>query len=85
MPIIGITIILLTKSWYINDPMFLFILILLACGPPAVNCINMTRLTRTYEEEMATLLFYSYIAVVPIISILLMIVLTIISKIETQD
>ncbi|CAJ0843670.1 11722_t:CDS:2 [Entrophospora sp. SA101] len=84
MPIIGITTILLTRSWYISDPMFWFVLILLACGPPAVNCMNLTQLTGTFQEEMATLLFYSYIAVVPMITMLLMVILTIISKVASE-
>nr|CAG8497146.1 11294_t:CDS:2 [Entrophospora candida] len=84
MPIIGIITILLTRSWYISDPMFWFVLILLACGPPAVNCMNLTQLTGTFQEEMATLLFYSYIAVVPMITMLLMVILTIISKVASE-
>ncbi|CAG8443058.1 6106_t:CDS:2 [Diversispora eburnea] len=59
MPLIGIAIILLTRNWYINDPMLWFILIMLACGPPAVNCMNLTQFTGTFQEEMAALLFYS--------------------------
>ncbi|CAG8773440.1 1336_t:CDS:1, partial [Dentiscutata heterogama] len=59
-------------SWYMNDPMLWFVLTLFASGPTAVNCMNLVQLTGTFREEMATLLFYSYITVVPMITFLLM-------------
>ncbi|RHZ72531.1 hypothetical protein Glove_242g19 [Diversispora epigaea] len=83
MPLIGIAFIVLTRNWYINDPMLLFVLIMLACGPPAVNCMNLAQFTGTFQEEMAALLFYSYITVAPLITLLVMGVLSIIGKIKS--
>ncbi|KAG9295712.1 hypothetical protein G9A89_001729 [Geosiphon pyriformis] len=61
MPIIGISLVMLTRSWYIDDPMLWFALMLFASGPTAVNCVNITQFTGAFQDEMATLLFYSYI------------------------
>ncbi|CAG8762947.1 10844_t:CDS:2, partial [Cetraspora pellucida] len=72
MPIIGVVTILSTRTWYINDPMLLFVLMLFASGPTAINCMNLVQLTGTFKEEMATLLFYSYIAVAPMTTCLVM-------------
>ncbi|CAG8786494.1 13393_t:CDS:2, partial [Dentiscutata erythropus] len=69
MPIIGIFLVLYTTSYYINDPMLWFILILLASGPTAINCVNMAQLTNTYQEEFAALLFYSYILATPFVTL----------------
>ncbi|RHZ78960.1 hypothetical protein Glove_153g41 [Diversispora epigaea] len=80
MPVIGIIIVLLTKNWFVRDPMLWFILMMLASGPTAVNCLNLAYLNKSFEEEMATLLFYSYMAVAPLITIIVMGVLSIIGK-----
>ncbi|CAG8606813.1 9041_t:CDS:2 [Acaulospora morrowiae] len=72
MPIIALIIVLSTRHLYMQDPMLLFVLVMLACGPPAVNCMNLTHFTGTFKEEMATLLFYSYIAAAPMITLLVM-------------
>ncbi|CAG8653126.1 998_t:CDS:2 [Funneliformis caledonium] len=80
MPIIGVTVVIITKDYYLNDPMLWFVLMLLASGPPAVNCMNLSQLTGSFQEEMVALLFYSYAAVAPLIALLIMAMLTIIGK-----
>ncbi|CAG8679365.1 27769_t:CDS:2 [Dentiscutata erythropus] len=70
MPIIGGIMIILTKSLYRNDPMLWFILMMISSGPTAINCINLVQLTGNFEEEMATLLFYSYICLAPLITVI---------------
>ncbi|RIB03082.1 auxin efflux carrier [Gigaspora rosea] len=79
MPIIGVIMIISTKSLYINDPMLWFILMMIASGPTAISCINLVQLTGNFEEEMAVLLFYSYICLAPIITITVISFLTIIN------
>ncbi|RIA92466.1 auxin efflux carrier [Glomus cerebriforme] len=80
MPIIGTIIIIYTKDYYLADPMFWFILMSMSSGPPAVNCMNLAQLTGNYQGEMATLLFYSYAAVGPLMAILVMAMLSLIEK-----
>ncbi|CAG8544269.1 7316_t:CDS:2 [Acaulospora colombiana] len=80
MPIIGIVIVLATRHLYLEDPMLLFVLVMLASGPTAVNCMNLAQFTGTFQEEMATLLFYSYIAAAPTITLLVVGLLSIIGK-----
>ncbi|CAG8516033.1 9069_t:CDS:2 [Cetraspora pellucida] len=79
MPIIGGIMVMSTKSLYRGDPMLWFILMMLASGPTAINCINLVQLTGNFEEEMAALLFYSYICLAPLITLIVMSFLTIIS------
>ncbi|CAG8503323.1 7605_t:CDS:1 [Diversispora eburnea] len=85
MPLIGIILVLLTKNWFVQDPMLWFILMLLASGPTAVNCLNLAYLNKSFEEEMATLLFYSYMALAPFITIIVMGMLSIIGNFNTRS
>jgi auxin efflux carrier family protein len=80
MPAIGITLVMLAKDYFIDDKMLWFVLMLMASGPPAVNCMNLTQVTGTFQGEMATLLLYSYVVVGPLMSILVMIMLNLIDK-----
>ncbi|RHZ50118.1 hypothetical protein Glove_505g16 [Diversispora epigaea] len=84
MPTIGLVMIFFTRTWYMNDPVLWFVLILIASGPTAVNCMNLAQLCGVFQEEMATLLFYSYVAVAPLITPLIMITLSIISTISPK-
>ncbi|KAG9305021.1 hypothetical protein G9A89_007424 [Geosiphon pyriformis] len=80
MPFIGIGIVMWTRDWFSNDPMLWFALMFLAAGPSAVNCINITQLTGAFQEEMAALLFYSYAAVAPILTVSVMVMFLAIEK-----
>jgi predicted permease len=80
MPVIGVILVLVTYQHYLNDRMLWFVLMLLASGPSAVNCMNIAQLTGTFQEEMATLLFYSYIALAPLLTITLMVMLTVLQS-----
>ncbi|CAG8566425.1 836_t:CDS:2 [Paraglomus occultum] len=84
MPVLGISLVLLTRGLYFDDPMLLFVLMLMASGPSAVNCINICQLTNTFEEEMAELLMYSYGAVAPIMTMTVMGLLLIIINIYSE-
>ncbi|KAF0369732.1 auxin efflux carrier [Gigaspora margarita] len=81
MPVIGTVMVLLTKHWYLSDPMLWLILILMASGPTAVNCINLTQLTDNYQEEMSAVLFYGYVVSIPLVTILLMVILSCLKEI----
>ncbi|CAG8470175.1 6293_t:CDS:2 [Ambispora leptoticha] len=72
MPFIGIFLVMMTRDWLVDDPMLWFVLMMLASGPSAFNCINITQLTGAFQEEMARLLIYSYIAVIPILTVTVM-------------
>ncbi|CAG8447886.1 9941_t:CDS:2 [Diversispora eburnea] len=76
MPTIGLIVIFFTKTWYMDDPTLRFVLILIASGPTGVNCMNLAQLCGAFQEEMAALLFYSYIAMAPMITPLIMIILS---------
>ncbi|CAG8454044.1 215_t:CDS:2 [Dentiscutata erythropus] len=76
MPVIGTVMVMLTRDWYLNDPMLWFVLILMASGPTAVNCMNLAQLTDNFQEEMSALLFYGYVAAIPMVTFLMMIVLS---------
>ncbi|CAG8532512.1 36588_t:CDS:2 [Gigaspora margarita] len=75
MPIIGIFLVLHTTSYYANDPMLWFILILISFGPPAISCVNLAQLANNYQEEFSALLFYGYIFAAPLAAILVMFLL----------
>ncbi|KAF0441360.1 auxin efflux carrier [Gigaspora margarita] len=75
MPIIGILLVLHTTSYYANDPMLWFILILISFGPPAISCVNLAQLANNYQEEFSALLFYGYIFAAPLAAILVMFLL----------
>ncbi|CAG8482876.1 3029_t:CDS:2, partial [Acaulospora colombiana] len=62
MPIFGVILVLITRFWYMHDPMLWFVLMLFASGPTAIGCLNLAQLNGSFEEEMAALLFYSYLA-----------------------
>ncbi|GBC00333.1 hypothetical protein RclHR1_03810022 [Rhizophagus clarus] len=79
MPIIGTIIVVYTKDYFIVDPMFWFILMSMSSGPPAVNCMNLAQITGNFQGEMATLLFYSYAAVGPLMAVLVMAMLRVIA------
>ncbi|CAG8490036.1 6703_t:CDS:2 [Ambispora gerdemannii] len=81
VPIFGISLVYLTRTWYsYYDPMLWFVLMLLSASPTAVNCINLTQLTGTFQEEMSTLLFYSYVLTAPILTFLIMIMILVIQN-----
>ncbi|CAG8465054.1 9014_t:CDS:2 [Dentiscutata erythropus] len=75
MPVIGILLVLYTTSYYINDPMLWFVLILLASGPTAISCVNLAQLANNYQEEFSALLFYSYILATPFVTLVVVFVL----------
>ncbi|CAG8460862.1 10697_t:CDS:2, partial [Gigaspora rosea] len=75
MPIIGILLVFHTTSYYTNDPMLWFIIILISFGPPAITCINLAQLANNYQEEFAALLFYGYIFATPLAAILVIFLL----------
>ncbi|CAG8664269.1 19753_t:CDS:2, partial [Dentiscutata erythropus] len=75
MPIIGILLVMFTTSYYIDDPMLWFVLILISSGPPAINCANIAQLTNNYQDEFSVLLFYAYIFTIPFTTILVMFIL----------
>ncbi|CAG8569652.1 8805_t:CDS:2, partial [Acaulospora morrowiae] len=83
MPIIGVVLVLVTKSWYMQDPMLWFVLMLFASGPTAIGCINLAQLNESFEEEMAALLFYSYVAVPPLLTLIVMSMLTVIGSVNS--
>ncbi|CAG8522644.1 16943_t:CDS:2 [Gigaspora rosea] len=78
MPIFAVLLVLFTTSYYLNDPMLWFVLILVASGPTAVSCINLSQLTNTYQEEFSALLFYSYLLAAPFVTALILLVLNLI-------
>ncbi|RGB25589.1 auxin efflux carrier [Rhizophagus diaphanus] len=80
MPIIGTIIVVYTKDYFLVDPMFWFILMSMSSGPPAVNCMNLAQITGNFQGEMATLLFYTYAAVGPLMAILVMAMLRVIAE-----
>uniref|UniRef100_A0A1D1XJP4 Putative transporter C5D6.04 n=1 Tax=Anthurium amnicola TaxID=1678845 RepID=A0A1D1XJP4_9ARAE len=84
MPIVGVTMVLFTREYYLDDPMLVFVLMLMASGPSAVNCINICQLTNTFEEEMAALLMYSYSAAAPLMTMTVMGLLLIIVNIYNE-
>ncbi|KAI9286439.1 auxin efflux carrier [Umbelopsis sp. AD052] len=61
MPILGGAAVLSLRQWVTDDPMLLFVLILLAASPTAINLMTISQMTRRYESETATVLFYSYL------------------------
>ncbi|KAI8581177.1 hypothetical protein K450DRAFT_233456 [Umbelopsis ramanniana AG] len=61
MPILGGAAVLSLRQWVTDDPMMLFVLILLAASPTAINLMTISQMTRRYESETATVLFYSYL------------------------
>ncbi|KAF0457456.1 auxin efflux carrier [Gigaspora margarita] len=75
MPIIGVSVVFFTTSYYIDDPMLWFVLILISSGPPAINCANLAQLTNNYQDEFSALLFYAYIFAIPFTTISVMFVL----------
>ncbi|KAG9287140.1 hypothetical protein G9A89_001034 [Geosiphon pyriformis] len=81
MPIIGIFLVVFLRSWYLNDPMLWFILMLEASGPSAITIMNMAQVTGAFQEEAATLLFYSYLVLAPFITVTMMCILTILGNI----
>ncbi|CAG8569959.1 9978_t:CDS:2 [Ambispora gerdemannii] len=83
MPFIGISLVMMTRGWFLDDPMFWFVLMMLASGPSAINCINVTQLTGAFQEEMAALLIYSYIAVIPTLTVTVMTMFYLIHKTST--
>ncbi|CAG8483580.1 4983_t:CDS:2 [Ambispora leptoticha] len=85
MPIIGISLVVLTRSWYFDDPMLWFVMMLAASGPTAINTMNMAQITGSFLEEVAALLAYSYIALAPMITVFMMIMLSVIENLTRQD
>ncbi|CAG8605769.1 2686_t:CDS:2, partial [Ambispora leptoticha] len=85
MPIIGISLVVLTRGWYFDDPMLWFVLMLAASGPTAINTMNMAQITGSFQEEVAALLAYSYIALAPMITVFTMIMLSVIESLTHQD
>ncbi|CAG8620456.1 825_t:CDS:2 [Ambispora leptoticha] len=81
VPLLGIPLVYFTRSWYnYYDPMLWFVLMLLSTNPTAINCVNITHLTGTFEEEMSTLLFYTYLITAPILSFMVMLMIVLIEN-----
>ncbi|KAL1922401.1 uncharacterized protein VTP21DRAFT_9940 [Calcarisporiella thermophila] len=66
LPLISTAMVLGLRHWISTDPMMLFVLLLMGSGPTAINMINMSQLVGAHEGETATMLFYSYLMVVPL-------------------
>ncbi|KXS18067.1 auxin efflux carrier [Gonapodya prolifera JEL478] len=68
MPVISTALVLWTRQWLdlgLSDPMFVMTLMILGGGPTAVNLLQICQVHGSYEDEMASLLFWSYVLVVP--------------------
>ncbi|CAG8487400.1 8825_t:CDS:2 [Ambispora leptoticha] len=82
MPIIGIAFLIATRSWYFEDPMLWFVLMLTASGPTAINLLNIAQMVGAFEQEISALLVYSYVALIPMLSVYVMIFLSVIDWIK---
>ncbi|CAG8593000.1 499_t:CDS:2 [Ambispora gerdemannii] len=80
MPIIGILLVVMTRGWYFKDPMLWFVMMMTASGPSAIIIINMAQLTGSFQEEVAALLAYSYLALTPMATVFMMIMLEVIER-----
>ncbi|CAG8483561.1 4982_t:CDS:2 [Ambispora leptoticha] len=85
MPIIGISLVVLTRGWYFDDPMLWFVMMLATSGPTAINTMNVAQITGSFQEEVAALLAYSYIALAPMITVFTMIILSIIESLAHKS
>lgn len=85
MPTIGLILVMMTRSFYLHDPMLWFTLIMLSAGPTAINCINLTQLTGAFQKEMATLLFYSYLVAAPMVTCIVVVAFMSISNVASTD
>lgn len=74
MPLITVPVVLLLRPWLSTDPVFLFVLMLLPCGPPAIKVINIADLKGKYQREMARTLLWAYI-LVPLIGVSVAVIL----------
>ncbi|NOY83023.1 MAG: hypothetical protein GXP31_18650 [Kiritimatiellaeota bacterium] len=70
-PFVGIGTVLLLKrwGWIPDDPMFALVLMLEAAVPPATNLIVMCQLHGRGEGAMARILFWTYLAAVPALTV----------------
>ncbi|CAG8435926.1 8603_t:CDS:2 [Ambispora gerdemannii] len=82
MPIIGIILVIATRSWYFEDPMLWFVLMVSASGPTAINLLNIAQMVGAFEQEISALLVYSYLALIPMLSVYVMIFLFVINWIK---
>ncbi|CAG8445096.1 6236_t:CDS:2 [Ambispora gerdemannii] len=84
MPIIGILLVVMTREWYFKDPMLWFVMMMTASGPSAINIMNMAQITGTFQEEVAALLAYSYLALAPMVTVFMMIMLGVIERLTNN-
>ncbi len=70
-PFVGIGTVLLLRrwGWVPADPMFALVLMLEAAVPPATNLIVMCQLHGRGEKAMARILFWTYLAAVPALTV----------------
>ncbi|RUS16244.1 auxin efflux carrier [Endogone sp. FLAS-F59071] len=62
-----------------SDPVLVLVLIMLGCGPTAINLVQICQVNGMFEEEIAHVLFWSYgVVAVPLISIVIMIALVVV-------
>jgi len=63
LPVLSITLVMLTRQWVAlaMDPTFLLMLLILASAPTAVNLMTVCQANRAFEQPMALVLFGQYI------------------------
>ncbi|KAK9721792.1 hypothetical protein K7432_003152 [Basidiobolus ranarum] len=83
MPIIVISVVLLTHGFFSlgSDPAFVLVMMLLGSGPTAVNLMSICQAVGSYEKEMAQLLFYSYLFAAPALTLWVVVYLWVVGQI----
>jgi predicted permease len=64
-----------------DDPVFVLVMMILIACPTAINLMQICQTIGKYENDLAVLLFYSYILAIPILTTLVTLFLFIIQVI----
>jgi predicted permease len=82
-PIIVISALLLVRPYFAlgDDPVFVLVMMILIACPTAINLMQICQTIGKYENDLAVLLFYSYILAIPILTTLVTLFLFIIQVI----
>ncbi len=83
-PFIGIAVMLALRTLHLipRDPMFALVLMIEAAVPPATNLIVMCQLHERGENAMARILFWTYLAAAPVLTLFLGLFLWIIQRLQ---
>ncbi|KAJ9083761.1 hypothetical protein DSO57_1031444 [Entomophthora muscae] len=70
VPSLSITLLLLARPYFAlgADPVFILVMMILISAPTAINLLMVCQSVNKFEDEMATVLLYSYLLAIPVMT-----------------